>query len=59
LKFDNVAKDTKSAMNSALITYLHYQQKKNRRSEKQQVVAIEQTAKEGRELQQAMLVNSR
>lgn len=46
-------------MNSALITYLHYQQKKAKRAAKQNDVAVEQTAKEGRELRQSELVNSR
>jgi len=46
-------------MKQAFITYLQATQKKAVRANKQHIFAISQTAKEGRDLKQAALVNSR
>ena len=46
-------------MDHAFVTYLKAAQKKEQRSVKQYKFAVEQTAKEGRELKESALVNSR
>lgn len=46
-------------MNQAFIIYLKNKQKKEKRENKQYSFAVAQTAKEGRELNEAALVNSR
>lgn len=46
-------------MNHALITYLKDAKKKAERSGKQYAYAVAQTAREGRELKESALVNSR
>lgn len=46
-------------MNKAFITYVQATQKNQERASKQHQYAVAQTAKEGRELKQAALVNSR
>ena len=46
-------------MKAAFITYLTANQKSQKRSAKQHTFAVAQTAKEGRELDEAALVNAR
>lgn len=46
-------------MKAAFITYVKANQKLIRRAEKQHVFAVAQTAKEGKELNEAALVNAR
>jgi hypothetical protein len=46
-------------MKAAFITYIKTTQKAQKRSAKQYTVAVAQTAREGRELKEAALVNSR
>lgn len=46
-------------MKPAFITYVKANQKLIRRIEKQHIFAVAQTAKEGRELNEAALVNAR
>jgi hypothetical protein len=46
-------------MKAAFLTYVQADQKRIRRTEKQHTFAVAQTAKEGRELNEAALVNAR
>ena len=46
-------------MKSGFIVYLQDSQKKQKRKEKQHVMAVSQTVKEGREVKAAALVNAR
>jgi len=46
-------------MKAAFLTYVQADQKRIRRAEKQHDVAVAQTAKEGKELNEANLVNAR
>jgi len=46
-------------MKPAFITYIKANQKLIRRSQKQYIYAVAQTAKEGKELNEAALVNGR